>query len=343
MRSAAQRGWTVLSGRPDGAEVLLSFSGLADLLGPVDLDALPRLPPVQRRALDVALLKSEAGTGTDARTVSTAALSVLRELALAAPVLVAIDDAQWLDPPTAHALGFALRRVEERPIALFVTLRDEGATTPLMARSVPVERQTTAWIGPLDQATTKAVLRLRYPGLSLRAVNKIAAASGGNPFYAIEIGREVLTAGPGSGTVPLPTQLRDLIRRGSPGYRPAPEKRWSRWPARAARAPARSTHALWTGPQVRGSWSKKPTAGPGSPTRCWPPPSTSRCPSGVVAPCTALLPPGPTTLKNGLVTWRSGPSGRTTTSRSSSTRRPGWPKVAVPRGLPQNWSSLRSS
>ncbi len=193
LRSAAKRGWTVLSARPNGAEVSLSFSGLADLLGSADLDALASLPPVQRRALDVAFLKSDAGRGIDARTVATATLSVLRELASEAPVLVAVDDAQWLDLATARALGFALRRIEEYSVGLLVTLRDEDATSPSIVGSVPVDRLATARIGPLDQATTRAVLRRRYPAqLTPRTLNKIAEASEGNPFFAIEIAREVL-------------------------------------------------------------------------------------------------------------------------------------------------------
>ncbi len=214
LRMARERGWTVLAARPNGAEASMSFSGLADLFAQLAEETLARLPSVQRRALEVALLRSEAGgSGVDARTVSTGVLSALREMSTRARVVVAIDDAQWLDRATAGALSFALRRLDDG-VRLLATVRDEDGVPSTVVDAVAPERRATLRLGPLDQTKTRELVRHRFPGeLAPRALDRVAAASGGNPFYAIEIGREFVLHGevPVSGSVPLPGQLRQLI------------------------------------------------------------------------------------------------------------------------------------
>jgi hypothetical protein len=87
----------VLSAGPVGAEAQLGFAALADLLEPVADGILPSLPEPQRRALAVALLREAPGRRRiDQRTISSASLSLLRELASRGPILVAVDDLQWL-------------------------------------------------------------------------------------------------------------------------------------------------------------------------------------------------------------------------------------------------------
>ena len=58
--AAAARGYRILSARPSEAETRFSFAGLADLLGNAAGDVLPALPPIQRRALEAALLLGES-------------------------------------------------------------------------------------------------------------------------------------------------------------------------------------------------------------------------------------------------------------------------------------------
>ena len=118
---AARRGYLVLTARPAGPEAGRSFAGLADLLAPVGLD---RLPAPQRRALEVALLGAEAEEPVpDRRAVPAAVLSVLRELSRERPVLVAVDDAHFLDAPTARALEFAARRLSAEAVGFLVSVR----------------------------------------------------------------------------------------------------------------------------------------------------------------------------------------------------------------------------
>ena len=93
---AAERSYTVLSCRPAESEATLSFAALGDLLHGVLDQALPQLPPPQRRALEVALLLADpVGSQPEQRAVCVAFLAVIRQLSAAGPVVLAIDDLQW--------------------------------------------------------------------------------------------------------------------------------------------------------------------------------------------------------------------------------------------------------
>src|SRR4029079_16808402 len=109
---AVDASFTVVSCRPSSAESDLTYAGLGDLFAHVHDDLMKALPTPQRRALDVALLRVDTGTNPlEQRAVSAAALHVLLELARVAPVVLAIDDLQWLDRPTVNVLRFVLRRI----------------------------------------------------------------------------------------------------------------------------------------------------------------------------------------------------------------------------------------
>jgi len=93
---------------------------------------LQRLAPVQRRALETALLMREPdGTFPDTRVLGLALLAVMRALAEERPVLVALDDAQWLDASSAQVLTFMLRRLDGDPVAVLATVRGQPFTVPL--------------------------------------------------------------------------------------------------------------------------------------------------------------------------------------------------------------------
>ena len=54
-----------------------------------------------------------------------AVLGVLRSVCRRRPVLIAIDDEQWLDPASARVLAFALCRLRDEPIVVIVARRPE--------------------------------------------------------------------------------------------------------------------------------------------------------------------------------------------------------------------------
>jgi predicted ATPase len=102
LRAASSREIRVLSCRTAEFEAELSYSSVADLLEPVAKDVLPFLPEPQRRALEAILLVAEPGPGGfDARAAGAALVTSLDVLVSSGPVLVAVDDAQWLDRASA--------------------------------------------------------------------------------------------------------------------------------------------------------------------------------------------------------------------------------------------------
>src|SRR5262249_40261026 len=104
----------VISCRGAEAEASLSFAGLSELLAPVFDDVAESLVPPRRRALEIALLLAEPGeTSLDPHAIGLAVLDALRVLSEQGPVLVALDDIQWLDPSSAGAIQIALRRVRD--------------------------------------------------------------------------------------------------------------------------------------------------------------------------------------------------------------------------------------
>lgn len=208
-RLAAARGWRVLTSRPAQSEARLAFAGLADLLEPV---ALGELPSVQRHALDVAMLRAESGPeGVDPRIVGTAIVSVMRQLAARGPVLIAVDDAQWLDTASAEALSFAVRRVEGLPVGVVVSLRVEGARPTTFEQVLSAHEVK---IGPLGVAALHEIVKQHLSiAVPRPTLVQIVVASGGNPLYAVEITRELVRKGlPAPGArLPIPGSLMTLV------------------------------------------------------------------------------------------------------------------------------------
>jgi hypothetical protein len=91
----------VLVARPSDAEAQLAYAAAIDLLDGVDAEELAMLSGSQRRALEVATLRAEADGGPpDPGATTFAFLNVLRTLSAHEPLVVAVDGAQWLDPPS---------------------------------------------------------------------------------------------------------------------------------------------------------------------------------------------------------------------------------------------------
>jgi len=122
---AEERGFQVLSARPAEAESVLAYASLADLLSGVDSSVLTDLPTPQRLAIDRVLLRAESeDLSTDQRAVGAGFVSVVELLAEKAPVLVAIDDLQWLDPSSRNVIAFAARRLSAR-VGVLGTVRTD--------------------------------------------------------------------------------------------------------------------------------------------------------------------------------------------------------------------------
>ena len=208
--------FAVLSARPVEGEAGLAFAGLADLLEPVAGEVLPELPGPQRRALAVALLREDPGGGVvDQRAVCAATNAVLKSLASRGPVVVAVDDLQWLDRPSARVLEFAARRLAGLPVGVVAAERVErGVRLPVaLDRVVPEGRFRRVELGPLSLAALYQLLtqRLGRP-FTRRMVVRIGQAAGGNPFFALEIARCLPEDAPVSvAALPVPDRLLQLV------------------------------------------------------------------------------------------------------------------------------------
>ncbi len=99
---ARERGLRVLCSRPAEKEQNLAFAGLGGLIEPVMNDVLTALPPPRRHALEVALLMAEAQEPLDPRALGVAVRTALALLAAEQPLLLAVDDVQWLDSSSAN-------------------------------------------------------------------------------------------------------------------------------------------------------------------------------------------------------------------------------------------------
>lgn len=209
--------YRLLLTRAAQAEAKLSFTVLGDLLDRYLDDILPVLPDPQRRALEVALLRSEARRSPpDQRTVSVAALGAFRHLAGAGPTVIAVDDAHWVDRPSARVLAFAIRRLQVEPVGVLATVRERTGPDVMGLRAGMGDRVQHITLGPLSLGALDRMLRTRLGrGFARPVLLKLHTTSGGNPFYALEIARALVDRDtppePGA-PLPIPADLGDLLR-----------------------------------------------------------------------------------------------------------------------------------
>lgn len=216
--SGVQGDAEVITCRPVQSEAMLSYAGLSDIVGGAHAELLAGLPVPQQRALEVALGLAEGSeVAVDHRAVGAGVRSVLAALAREHPLIIAVDDLQWLDRPSARALGFAFRRMSSEPIGVVATLRteSEGVTTPELADIIRDRKVERLPVGPLSLGAIERLLADRL-GLSLprTALVRLHETSRGNPLFALELGRALVDAGslPGPGQpLPVPGELQALL------------------------------------------------------------------------------------------------------------------------------------
>ena len=342
---AGERGLQVLASRPVEAEIALPFAALGDLLGDVPDAALGRLPDPQREALEVALLRAGAKPGgLQRRAVALGVLGAIRVLAEDTPLVLAIDDVQWLDPPSADALAFAARRLRDEPVGFLLARRAEASEESRveLETALDSDRLTRLVIGPLDIRSLDRLLRAQLGRQFLRpALVELQRVSGGNPFFALELGRALLTrdVSPAPGEpLPVPATLNELVRERLAGIPTA-----AREAALVVSALSRPTVELVAAAAGGGvgrprsrrrqppeSW-RSPTAAFGSHIRCSPRSSTRRHRRLGDANCTPA--------------WRRSStirtSGRAISPSLRAVRMPRWPRPS--RMLPDGQEPWRSA
>lgn len=214
---AAALGYTVLRSFPAPSDLRLAFAGLADLLTAQLGDVLPALPGPQRRALSAALLiEDPPDISPEPNVIAAAARNALVTLAARTPVLIVIDDVQWLDAPSQSAVSFAARRLVTERVGLLGAIRSDRPDEPL-----PLELDRAAMparllpLGGLSLGALHHLLRARLDlSLSALTLRRVHAESDGNPFVALEIGRALARrdlARVGGGPLPVPDTLGGLV------------------------------------------------------------------------------------------------------------------------------------
>jgi DNA-binding CsgD family transcriptional regulator len=202
---AAARGARVLVSRPVEAELRLGYAALGDLLGEAAEPVLATLTDPFRQALSAALSLGTEPESGEPLLVGRAALAVLVELAAASPVVIAIDDAQWLDAASARALAFAARRLGTHRVAFAMSIRD-GHAEPLGLEDALGDRAVVLHLGGLGVEALGAILRSRVkPELPGHRLRRIHARSAGNPFFAEQLA--------GAPEDRLPASLDELVRQ----------------------------------------------------------------------------------------------------------------------------------
>ena len=203
------------AGRADGMRVLrargveseseVPFGGLLELLRPA-LGAVDQIPGPQAEALGGALALRPARAG-DRFAIGAAVLSLLAAFAEREPLLLLIDDAHSLDPSSAEALLFAIRRLLADPIAVLIAARS-GEPSLLDGSGLPLLE-----IEGLDRDAAAELTQLPEP-----AVERLYAETGGNPLALIELAADTSLLGGAQPDGPLPISAsiaRAFLRRSS--------------------------------------------------------------------------------------------------------------------------------
>ncbi|MGP0053457.1 MAG: ATP-binding protein [Solirubrobacteraceae bacterium] len=197
-------GMQLLRARGIESEAQIPFASLLELLRPA-LGVLDRIPEPQAVALEGALALRPA-QGQERFAVDAATLSLLATYAEQGAVAVLVDDAHWLDGPSAEALLFAVRRLVADPIAVLVAVR-EGEPSLLDGADLPTIR-----ISGLSREEAASLLG----GLRPDAAARLHDATAGNPLGLLELARDAdeLALAPEGAPVVVSARIsREFLRR----------------------------------------------------------------------------------------------------------------------------------
>ena len=204
--AASSRGVSVLRTAGVQSETGLAFGGLHQLLTPV-LARLDRLPDPQRDALSAAFGVLDV-PAPDPFLIALAALNLLVDAAEAGPLLLVVDDAQWLDPPTASALSFIARRVDAESITVLFAARD-GPAGPLDDAGLP-----ELPVGGLDDAAAGELVDASAADLPPGVRRRVLQIAAGNPLALLELPDVLrLDDARAAGLSPGPVSLTSRLER----------------------------------------------------------------------------------------------------------------------------------
>lgn len=201
-RMARERGMTVLSALGVQTEAQLAYAGLHQLLRPIR-KRVSDLRDVERAALEAAFGWTDEGAPEQFR-IAMAVLDLLCDVATDAPVLVVVEDGQWLDRPSSEVLAFVARRIESDPIVVLVAVRN-GYPSALNDAGLPDHL-----VLGLDDESAAALLDTVAPRIPAVTRTLVLREAAGNPLAILElpaaVGRHGDDRWPG-GDLPLTSRL----------------------------------------------------------------------------------------------------------------------------------------
>lgn len=174
-------------------EQAYTWAGLAVLMADVGSD-LTGLADHHRQALLVATGAGVEGT-VERSEVAFAVDALIELIATSEPVLLVVDDFQWLDQATASALMLSLRRRRHTPLAVVIAHRDGPLPVEIHRLAETIEMRDIDLTG-LDAASIRTVLRQHFGvTLSRAELARFLEVTGGNPLHVRELGRLVAERG----------------------------------------------------------------------------------------------------------------------------------------------------
>lgn len=186
-------------------EAHLTFAGLNQVLHPLfeDLDGLGKM---HRGALSTAL-GLEDGSPSDKLVVCNAAVALLLKTAVTRPILVVVDDLQWLDRASAFVLGFIARRLAGSKVGFLAASRTEDESF-FDRGDLPGHE-----LDSLDDEASAALLADRFPAMAPRVRQRLLVEAQGNPLALLELPAALtgLKHG-GSGTPPAILPLTERLK-----------------------------------------------------------------------------------------------------------------------------------
>src|SRR5216684_669908 len=201
-RAAIDREFGVLTTGGVESEARLAFAGLHRLLRPA-LDELDRLPDRHRGAIEAAFGLADS-TAPDTFLIALAALDLLAEMADDAPLVVLVEDADWLDAASRDVLLFVARRVELEPVVLVFAAREEfGKASGLHVMQ----------LRGLGEEAAAALLDRTAPDLAPDVRRRILSEAAGNPLALVELPRALRENGSTGPALELPLPLTERLQR----------------------------------------------------------------------------------------------------------------------------------
>jgi len=223
VQDAQAAGVSVRISRCSEPDAALSFAGLGDLFDGLSPSDMAALPAVQQSALSAALLISGGGDREPgSRVVGVAVLGVIRALARSGPLMLAIDDVQWLDSSSRRVLSFALRRLADEPVRLVTSCRTGTCGEAAPDLGLPGERLV---VGPVSVGSMRRIVQTQLSqALTRPALTRLHRATGGNPMMCLEMARALQRRGgeiSASDPLPVPADFGVLVTERLRGLAPS--------------------------------------------------------------------------------------------------------------------------